>query len=112
MASGIGKMPLALIATISAFILLSLLDMIERSRRSEGKRRIRLTGVQQPRDFEPRLRQLLSKQATVRGSKISVRRDEVTVDVYGDRFTSAGEVLALLVDADIEFQGDIACEEI
>ncbi len=112
MGAGIGKMPIALIATISAFILLSLLDIADRSRGSEGKRRIRLGGVTQPRDFEPRLRQLLSKHATVRGSKISVRRDEVTVDVYGERFTSAGEVLALLVDAGVEFQGDISCEEI
>lgn len=112
MGCGIGKMPMALIATISAFILLSLLDIADRSRGSEGKRRIRLGGVTQPRDFEPRLRQLLSKHATVRGSKISVRRDEVTVDVYGERFTSAGEVLALLVDAGVEFQGDISCEEI
>jgi hypothetical protein len=112
MGCGIGKMPIALIATISAFILLSLLDIADRSRGSEGKRRIRLAGVTQPHEFEPRLRQLLSKFATVRGSKISVRRDEVTVDVYGERFTSAGEVLALLSDAGVEFQGDISCEEI
>lgn len=112
MACGIGKIPVGLVATISAFILLSILDIADRNRGNVGKRRIRLTGVPQPNEFEPRLRQLLSKYATVRGSKISVRRDEVTVDVYGERFTSAGEVLTLLVDAGVEFQGDISCEEV
>ncbi|ACY18093.1 DUF4956 domain-containing protein [Haliangium ochraceum] len=112
MSSGIGRMPLALVSTGSAFILLAILDVVDRNRGKVGRRRIRIMGVQQPREFEPRLRQLLAKHATVRGSKISVRRDEVTVDIYGERYTSAGDILTLLSDAGIEFQGDVSCEEI
>lgn len=112
MASGIGRMPLALVATSSAFILLAILDVVDRNRGKISRRRIRVTGVQQPREFEPKMRQLLSKHATVRGSKISVKRDEVTVDIYGERYRSAGDILALLTSAGIEFEGDVSCEEI
>lgn len=112
MACGIGRLPVALVAVASGFVLLTVLDVVDRNRSSAGRRRIRLAGVPQPREFEPRFRQLIAKHATIRGSKISVRRDEVTVDIYGERFSSAGDVLGLLADADIDFQGDVSCEEI
>ncbi|WP_428267457.1 DUF4956 domain-containing protein [Haliangium sp.] len=112
MACGIGRMPVALVAVGSAFVLLTVLDIVDRNRRSVGRRRIRLAGVPQPREFEPRLRHLIGRHATIRGSKINVRRDEVTVDIYGDRFSSAGEILDLLADDGVEFQGDVSCEEI
>lgn len=112
MACGIGRMPLALVAVACGAVLLTSLDFIERQRRKVSRRRIRLTGVQQPREFEPRFRNLIARRATIRGSKISVRRDEVSVDIYGDRFDSAGEVLTMLVDENIEFHGDVSCEEI
>lgn len=112
MGCGIGKMPIALVATVGGFILLCVLDLVDHSRRQMSRRRIRLAGVNQPREFEPRLRQLVGERATIRGSKISVGRDEVSIDIYGDRFTSAGEVLELLASAGIEFTGDVSCEEI
>ena len=112
MACGIGRMPIALVAVVTAFILLTALDLMDRKRRKVSRRRIRLTGVQHPRDFEPAFRQLVGRHATIRGSKISVRRDEVIVDIYGDSLSSAGEVLVLLGEANMEFRGDIACEEI
>lgn len=112
MACGIGKMPLALVAVVCGVVLLTSLDMVEHRRRQVARRRIRLSGVEQPRDFEPQIRNLLAKHVTIRGSKINVKRDEVSVDVYGDRFDTAGEVLTLLHDANIEFHGDISCEEI
>ena len=112
MACGIGRMPIALVAVATALLLLTALDIADRNRRRVTRRRIRLTGVENPRDFEPRLRQLVARRATIRGSKISVRRDEVIVDVYGDTLSSAGEVLGLLEQAGMSFRGDVACEEI
>jgi hypothetical protein len=112
MACGIGHMPTALVAVVSAFVLLTVLDVMDRDRSKTGRRRIRIGGVKQPRDFEPMFRHLLAEYATVRGSKINVSRDEVSVDIYGERFASAGEVLALLQGAGVEFRGDISCEEI
>lgn len=112
MACGIGHIPTALVAVVSAFVLLSILDIMDRNRGKEGRRRIRVSGVKQPHEFEPMFRQLLGRHATVRGSKISVSRDEITVDIYGEQFTSAGEVLALLNGVGVEFRGDISCEEI
>lgn len=112
MACGIGQLPTALVAVVSAIILLTVLDIADRDRNKIGRRRIRLAGVDQPRELEPRLRNLLGEHATVRGSKISVSRDEISVDIYGERFASAGEILTMLVDAGIEFRGDVSCEEI
>lgn len=112
MACGVGHLPTALMAVVSTIMLLSVLDVMDRNRSKAGRRRIRVGGVPQPRDFEPMFRQKLAEHATVRGSKISLSRDEVTVDIYGDRFSSAGDVLALLQDAGVEFGGDISCEEI
>jgi hypothetical protein len=112
MACGIGRMPLALVAVLCGIVLLTCLDSIERRRRRVSRRRIRLTGVQQPHEFEPRFRGLIARRATIRGSKISVRRDEISVDIYGDRLDSAGEVLGMLTEAGIDFQGDVSCEEI
>lgn len=112
MACGIGAMPIALVAVLWALVLLSVLDIVERTRRQVTRRRIRLANVREPRELEPKLRNLLAQRATVRGSKISVKRDEITVDIYGDRFATAGEVLELLETCGVDFQGDISCEEI
>ncbi|MEM9492457.1 MAG: DUF4956 domain-containing protein [Myxococcota bacterium] len=112
MACGIGRMSIALVAVLMGLILLTILDIIDRNRRKVSRRRIRLIGVHNPREFEPQFRQLVAERATIRGSKISVRRDEVTVDIYGDSLTSAGEVLLMLDKAELEFRGDVACEEI
>ncbi len=112
MACGVGRMPLALVAAVGGMVLLTGLDIVDRHRSESGRRRIRLLGVEQPRDFEPLIRNLLGKYCTVRGSKISIRRDEVIVDIYGERLDSAGAVLTIMGDAGIEFHGDISCEEI
>jgi hypothetical protein len=112
MACGIGRMPLALVAVVCGVVLLTALDIVEHNRRQMTRRRIRLSGVEQPREFEPMLRGLMARHATIRGSKISIKRDEVTVDIFGDRFDSAGEILTLLGDSGVAFQGDVSCEEI
>lgn len=112
MACGIGRMPLALVAVVCGAVLLTSLDVVEHSRRRVARRRIRLSGVDQPRDFEPKLRNLVAQRATIRGSKINVKRDEVSVDIYGDHLASAGEVLHMLADGGLEFHGDVSCEEI
>ncbi|GAB4520121.1 MAG: hypothetical protein Tsb0020_38750 [Haliangiales bacterium] len=112
MACGIGRLPVALVALFAGLVLLPILDIADRKRYQAGRRRVRVSGVPQPRDFEPLLRQLIGRYATVRGSKISVRRDEVTVDLYGERLASAGDILTLLAEEGIEIQGDVSCEEI
>lgn len=112
MACGIGMMPVALTATGTGGFLLILLDYAERHRRRLGRRRIRFSDVQEPRQMEPRLRQALERAAVIRGSKITLRKDEVIIDVYGDGITSAGDVLGLLEQAGIVVAGDVACEEL
>jgi len=112
MACGIGRMPVALVAVVCGFVLLTVLDLVEHHRRQVTRRRIRLIGVDAPREFEPKFRQVVGQHATIRGSKISIRRDEVIVDIYGDELASAGEVLDLIQTEGLEFSGDVACEEI
>lgn len=112
MACGIGRLPIALVAVASAFVLLTILDLVEHHQRKVSRRRIRFTDVDSPREFEPMLRNVMAKKGSIRGSKISVRRDEVIIDVYGEHLSSAGEILQLMVDSGIEFKGDVACEEI
>lgn len=112
MACGIGMMPVALVATGCGLFLLIVLDYAERHRRQMARRRIRFSDVVEPRQLEPRLRSALERVATIRGSKIGLRKDEIVIDVYGDRIQSAGQVLELLAQDEIPFQGDVSCEEI
>jgi hypothetical protein len=112
MACGIGLMPVALTATAFGAILLGALDVADRHRRKLGRRRIRFSDVADPRHFEPLIRNVVERSALVHGSRISLRKDEVVVDVFGDRIASAGQVLELLEDDGIAFRGDISVEEI
>jgi hypothetical protein len=112
MSCGIGSMPLALTSTAFALVLLPALDIADRYRRRLARRRIRLGDVKDPRTLEPAVRLALERTSAVRGSRISVKGDEVVVDVFGDNITSAGQVLDLLTAAGIKFDGDIAVEEI
>lgn len=112
MSCGIGSMPLALTSTAFALVLLPALDIADRYRRRLARRRIRLGDVKDPRTLEPAVRLALERTSAVRGSRISVKGDEVVVDVFGDKITSAGQVLELLTAAGIKFDGDIAVEEI
>lgn len=112
MSCGIGSMPLALTSTAFALVLLPALDIADRYRRRLARRRIRLGDVKDPRTLEPAVRLALERTSAVRGSRISVKGDEVVVDVFGDKITSAGQVLELLAAAGIKFDGDIAVEEI
>ncbi len=112
MSCGIGSMPLALTSTAFALVLMPALDIADRYRRRLARRRIRLGDVKDPRTLEPAVRLALERTSAVRGSRISVKGDEVVVDVFGDNITSAGQVLDLLTAAGIKFDGDIAVEEI
>jgi Domain of unknown function (DUF4956) len=112
MACGIGAMPIALTATAFGAVLLGALDVADRHRRKLGRRRIRFSDVADPRHFEPLIRNVVERSALVHGSRISLRKDEVVVDVFGDRIASAGQVLELLEDDGIAFRGDISVEEI
>ncbi|HWM88766.1 MAG TPA: DUF4956 domain-containing protein [Kofleriaceae bacterium] len=112
MACGIGAMPIALTATLFGFFLLAALDVADRNRRKLGRRRIRFSDVPDPRHFEPQIRFAVERSAVVHGSRISLKKDEVVVDVFGDRIASAGQVLDLLAEAGVEFPGDISVEEI
>jgi Domain of unknown function (DUF4956) len=112
MACGIGAMPVALTASAFGLVLLVVLDLADRHRRKLGKRRIRFADVADPREFEPLIRNVVERSALVHGSRISVKRDEVIVDVFGDRIASAGQVLDLLIEAGIAFRGDLSVEEI
>jgi uncharacterized membrane protein YhiD involved in acid resistance len=112
MACGVGMMPVALTAVVSASILLALLDVIDRSHKQAVRRRIRFSGVKDPRLLEPTVRRLIETKGPIRGSKINVREEEVIVDVIASSITSAGQVLDLLRDAGIEFDGDVSCEEL
>lgn len=111
MACGSGAMPVALTATLFGFLLLAALDVADRARHREGRRRIRLSDVSDPRRLEPLVRAAVERSAMVRGSRISLRNDEVVVDVFGDRIVSAGQVLEILDQAGVEFRGDISVEE-
>jgi hypothetical protein len=112
MACGIGNMPLALTATVFGFLLLPALDLADRHRRRLGRRRIRFGDVKDPRTLEPALRSVLERTAVIHGSRIAVKSDEVVVDVFGDKISSAGQVLDLLAAAGIKFDGDISVEDI
>ena len=112
MACGIGNMPLALTATVFGFLLLPALDLADRHRRRLGRRRIRFGDVKDPRTLEPALRAVLERTAVIHGSRIAVKSDEVVVDVFGDKISSAGQVLDLLAAAGIKFDGDISVEDI
>jgi len=112
MACGIGAMPVALTATAFGTVLLAALDVADRHRRQLSRRRIRFSDVPDPRQLEPLIRAVMERSALVNGSRVSLKRDEIVVDVFGDRVRSAGQVLALLDQAGIEFRGDIAVEEI
>ena len=112
MSCGVGAMPIALTATALGFVLLIALDLAEKNRRRNARRRIRFSDVTDPRTFEPKVRHMLSGVATIRGSRIGLRRDEVVVDLFGDKVASAGHVLELLSKEGIEFTGDVSCEEI
>lgn len=111
MACGIGAMPIALTATLFGALLLAALDVAERHRRKFGRRRVRFTDVDDPRALEPLIRTAMERSALVHGSRISLRKDEVTVDVFGDRIASAGQVLDLLDEAGVPFVGDVTVEE-
>lgn len=112
MACGIGMMPVALTATVVGFVLLAALDVADRNRRKMARRRIRLSDVPDPRQLEPLVRSALERSALVHGSRISLRKDEVVVDVFGGRIASAGQVLEVLDQAGVEFRGDVTVEEI
>lgn len=112
MACGAGMMPVALTAAASGFVLLTVLEVFDRYRRMDVRRRIRFSGVTDPRRFEPAARAAFANVATIRGSKIRVKTEEVVIDVFGDVINSAGDALALLQKAGIEFEGDVANEEI
>lgn len=112
MGCGTGMMPVALTATGFGLILLPVLDVAERNRRKLGRRRIRLSGVEDPRTIEPAVRKALEASSVVHGSRIGLKKDEVVVDVFGDKIASAGQVLDLLQAAGVAFSGDISVEEI
>ena len=112
MACGIGQMPVALTATLFGFVLLAVLDGAEKFRRRQVRRRIRFADVPDPRLLEPAIRQAVQRSAFIQGSRVSLRKDEVVLDVFGDRIASAGQVLELLDAAGVDFRGDIAVEEI
>jgi hypothetical protein len=112
MSCGIGSMPIALTATLFGALLLCALDVADRHRRKHARRRIRFSDVADPRQFEPLLRTAVERSSLVHGSRISLRKDEVVVDVLGDRITSAGQVLDLLDEAGVAFSGDVTVEEI
>jgi len=112
MACGIGSMPLALTATAFGLVLLPALDMADRMRRRMARRRIRFGDVKDPRTLEPAVRLALERTASVRGSRIALKNDEVVVDIFGDSIASAGQVIDLLAAAGIKFDGDISVEEI
>lgn len=112
MACGIGSMPLALTATAFGLVLLPALDVADRLRRRMARRRIRFGDVKDPRTLEPAVRLALERSASVRGSRIALKNDEVVVDIFGDSIASAGQVIDLLAAAGIKFDGDISVEEI
>jgi uncharacterized membrane protein YhiD involved in acid resistance len=112
MGCGTGMMPVALTATAFGLILLPALDVAERNRRKLGRRRIRLSDVKDPRTIEPAVRQALGRLAVVHGSRIGIKKDEVVVDVFGEAISSAGQVLDILKEAGVAFQGDVSVEEI
>ena len=112
MACGIGMMPVALTATGFGVILLTALDIADRNRRKLGRRRIRLCDVKDPRQVEPLVRAALERSAVVHGSRITLKNEEVVVDVFGDTITSAGQVLDILAAAGVPFEGDVSVEEI
>jgi hypothetical protein len=112
MACGVGLMPVALTATAFGVLLLAALDVADRHRRKLARRRIRLSDAPDPRHLEPLVRAAMERSALVHGSRISLRKDEVVVDVFGDRIASAGQVLDVLEEAGIDFRGDISVEEI
>ena len=112
MACGIGSMPLALTATAFGLVLLPALDVADRMRRRMARRRIRFGDVKDPRTLEPAVRLALQRTASVRGSRIALKNDEVVVDIFGDSIASAGQVIDLLAAAGIKFDGDISVEEI
>ena len=112
MACGIGMMPVALTATGFGVVLLTALDIADRNRRKLGRRRIRLCDVKDPRQVEPLVRAALERSAVVHGSRITLKNEEVVVDVFGDTITSAGQVLDILAAAGVPFEGDVSVEEI
>ena len=112
MACGTGRMPVALTATAFGLLLLPALDIAERNRRKLGRRRIRLSDVKDPRSLEPEVRKALEASSVVHGSRIGLKKDEVVVDVFGDRIASAGQVLDILQKAGVSFSGDVSVEEI
>ena len=112
MACGIGQVAIAMCSTFFGAILLVVLDYAEKHRRQVARRRIRFGDVRQPRQLEPELRSLIAKVAPIRGSRISMRRDEIVIDIYGSSIVSAGQVLAMCEEGGIELHGDISCEEL
>ncbi len=112
MSCGIGHMPIALTATVFGGVLLSILDVAESKRRLVARRRLRFGNIKDPRRVEPEIRAAVQKVATVRGSKIRLRAEEIVVDIFGDRISSAGEALEILQQEGISFDGDVSCEEI
>jgi uncharacterized membrane protein YhiD involved in acid resistance len=112
MAVGIGMMPVALIATVAGIGLLVLLDLAESKRRRLARRRLRFSEIKEPRELEPRIRAVIEKAVHVRGSKVSLRREEVIVDIYGDEICTAGDAMQILEKAGIPISGDVACEEL
>jgi uncharacterized membrane protein YhiD involved in acid resistance len=112
MACGIGSMPVALTATAAAIILLAGLDVFERARRPAQMRRVRFSEMKGASALEPKIRRAIESVATIRGSKVNARSEEIVVEMYGDRLTSAGEVIELLARANVEVPGDVSCENI
>ena len=110
MATGIGFIPVAITAACFGLVLLASLDVLEQHRRTIGRRRLRFS-TGDPRTLEPLLRAAIQPVASIRGSKIRLRNDEVVIDIIGETLQSAGEVLALMDAANLKFDGDVSCEE-
>lgn len=110
MSCGLGMMPIALVATTLGLLILPTLDLLDPRQRVEVSRRIRFSDVAQPLEFEPEARRALMGAGTLGASRVSRRRQEVTVVVIGGRIESAMEVYRLLESANVPFEGDIAFE--
>jgi hypothetical protein len=111
MAAGSGMMPVALTATAFGIVLLVVLDYVERTRRHAARWRLKFAGVEDPAKVEPKIRTALARVATIRGSKITKKKELVVVDIYGDSITSAGEAVELLEKNGIAVPGEVSCEE-
>ncbi len=86
--------------------------LAERNRRKNTKRRLCFSGISDPRQVEPAIREALSRVCLIHGSKIRPKAEKNVVDVLGESIASAGDALQLLEKANIDVLGDVSCEEI